>query len=89
MLHIGYKHIQVDAPHEYHQSSLLLPDWTFFMKPAPDQVGWVSTIGELNYRLNPMSLDDSKITLLKRPLVNGSSKIFFKLYKVQDHNFAQ
>ena len=25
VLHIGYKHISVDAPHEYHRSSLLLP----------------------------------------------------------------
>jgi len=22
VLHIGYKHIRVDAPHEYHQSNL-------------------------------------------------------------------
>ena len=26
-----YKHSRVDAPHEYHQSSLFLPHWTSFM----------------------------------------------------------
>ena len=59
-----------------------------FTEPALDQVGWVPAIGELYYGLNPISLDDSRITLLERPLVNGSAKILLRLYKVQNHNFA-
>jgi len=36
MPHIGYKHILVDTPHEFHQSSLFLLHWTSFMEPAPN-----------------------------------------------------
>jgi len=35
------------------------------MEPASNQVGWVSTVGELYYGLNPISLDDSRITFLE------------------------
>ena len=46
------------------------------MESTPNQVGWVPAVSELYYGLNPISLDDSMTTLLKRPLVNGSA-IFF------------
>ena len=46
------------------------------MEPTPNQVGWVPTIGELYYGFNPISLNDSRIALLERPLVNGPT-IFF------------
>ena len=46
------------------------------MESTPNQVGWVLVVGELYYGLNPISLDDSRTTLLERPLVNGSA-IFF------------
>jgi len=39
------------------------------MEPAPNQVGWVPAIGELYYGLNSISLDESRIIFLKRPLV--------------------
>ena len=39
------------------------------MEPAPNQVGWVPTVGELYYRLNPISLNETKNILLERPLV--------------------
>jgi len=44
------------------------------MKPAPNQVGWVSAVGELYYELNPISLNDSRTTLLERSLVIGSER---------------
>ena len=47
-----------------------------FHRTVPDQVGWILAVGELYNGLNPISLDDSRITLLERPLVNGSA-IFF------------
>jgi len=46
------------------------------MEPPLNQVGWVSAVHELYYELNPISFDDSKSTLLERPIVNGSA-IFF------------
>jgi len=46
------------------------------MESTLNQVGWVPAIGELYYELNPISLDDSRITLLERSLFNGST-IFF------------
>ena len=39
------------------------------MEPTPNQVGWVPTVGELYYGLNPISLDDSRMTFLERPSV--------------------
>jgi len=41
-----------------------------FHRTVPDQVGWILAVGELYNGLNPISLDDSRITLLERPLVN-------------------
>jgi len=76
MLHIWYKHIWVDAPHEYHKSSLFLPHWTSFMESTPNQVGWILAVSELYYGHNPISLDDFRTTLQERPLVNGSTKFF-------------
>ena len=61
MLHIGYKHIRVDAPHEYHQSN--------FHRINSQSSGWVPAVGELYYRLNPISFDDSRTTLLEGPLI--------------------
>jgi len=51
------------------------------MKAAPNQVGWVLTVGELYYGFYPISLDDSKATLLERPLVNRSTKFFSNFTK--------
>ena len=39
------------------------------MKPAPNQVGCVLTVGELYYEFNPISLDETRTTFLERPLV--------------------
>ena len=39
------------------------------MEPAPNQVGWIPTVGELYYGLNPISLDDFRITFLERLLI--------------------
>ena len=36
------------------------------MKLALNQIGWVLTVSELYYKLNPISLDDSKIKFLER-----------------------
>jgi len=71
-----YKHIRIDAPHVYHQSSLSLPHWTSFMESTPNQVGEVPAISELYYGFNPIALHDSWTTLLQRPLFNELA-IFF------------
>jgi len=55
MLHMGYKHIWFDAPHKYHRSGLFLLHSTSFMELAPNQVGWVISVGELYYGLNSAS----------------------------------
>ena len=83
MLHIWYKHIWVDAPHEYHQYSLFLPHWTSFMESTPNQVGWVPAASELYYRLNPISLDGSKTTNLERFFVNESAIFFSDFSKLR------
>ena len=46
------------------------------MESTSNRVGWVPAVGELYYGLNPISLDDSRTTLLERPLVNGSARFF-------------
>jgi len=46
------------------------------MESTPNLGGWVPAVGELYYGLNPISLEDSRTTLLEKPLVNGSA-IFF------------
>ena len=38
------------------------------MEPAPNQVGWVPAVGELYYRFNLISIDESRTTLLERAL---------------------
>ena len=48
---------------------LITTTLNLFHGPAPNQVGWVPTVGELYYGLNPISLDDSRITFLERPSV--------------------
>ena len=73
MLHIWYKHIWVDAPHEYYQSSLFLPHWTSFMESTLKQVRWVPAVGELYYGLNLISLDEIRTIILERPLVRMTS----------------
>jgi len=59
------------------------------MESALNQVGRSLAVGELYYRLNPISLDDFWTTLPERPLANGLTIFFFRLYKFQNHNFAQ
>ena len=39
------------------------------MQSALNQVGWVPAIGELYYGFNPISLDESRTTLLEKALV--------------------
>ena len=39
------------------------------MELAPNQVGWVPAIGELYYRLNLISLNETRTILLERPLI--------------------
>ena len=47
------------------------------MELALNQVGWVGpTVDELYYGLNPISLDDSRTTLLERSFFNGSARFF-------------
>ena len=57
------------------------------MKSTLNQIGWIFAVGELYYEPNLISLDDSRITLLERPLVNGQQD-FFQTLHVQNHNFA-
>ena len=39
------------------------------MELTLNQVGWIPTVGELYYGINPISLDDFRITFLERPSV--------------------
>jgi len=57
------------------------------MESALNQVDWVLAVDGLYYGLNLISFDDSKNTLFD--LSQQVSKILFRLYKVQNHNFAQ
>ena len=66
------------------------------MEPAPNQVGWVPAVGELYYRLNPISLDETRTIFLERPLIrmtlyflgseNWLNSLYLQVVTVRDFN---